>query len=307
MRQTMTSAASIPEAPPTPRVHRVEAVVNVAGGSVDKSAADNLAALVSDFGLTLRVVSAEAKEVEAAVHRAVAADPDLVIVLAGDGTARLAAQLCGAEGPLVAALPGGTMNVLPDTLYGGLAWQDALKAILRFGQIRSVSGGAVEGYAFYVAAILGAPALWAPAREAIRSVDMESAWKRARRALRRAFSGKMRSALDGGPGVGAEALAVICPLVSKISTDETAFEASSIDPESAAEAFRLGMHMLLGDWRRDPSVSVERCSSVLAWARRPIPCVLDGEPRMLGRHAKIDFRRTAFRALVPKRTEFPPK
>jgi diacylglycerol kinase family enzyme len=136
---------------------------------------------------------------------------------------------------------------------------------------------------------------------------MESAWKRARRAVRRAFSGKVRFALDGGPGVGAEALAVICPLVSKISTDETAFEASSIDPESAAEAFRLGMHMLLGDWRRDPSVSVERCSSVLAWARRPIPCVLDGEPRMLGRHARIDFQQTAFRALVPERTEIPPK
>lgn len=34
---------------------------------------------------------------------------------------------------------------------------------------------------------------------------------------------------------------MIHPLVSRIGADETAFEASAIDPESAAEGFRLGM------------------------------------------------------------------
>ena len=43
-----------------------------------------------------------------AVDEALAASPDLLLVLAGDGTARLAAERCGPEGPLLAPLPGGT-------------------------------------------------------------------------------------------------------------------------------------------------------------------------------------------------------
>ena len=34
--------------------------------------------------------------------------------------------------------------------------------------MRPVAGGEVDGRPFYVAAILGSPALWGPAREAIR-------------------------------------------------------------------------------------------------------------------------------------------
>lgn len=186
------------EPAPAARVRRVEAVVNAAGGSVEQGAADELAALVSEFGLNLRVISAEPQDIEAGVRRAVSADPDLVVILAGDGTARLAAQLCGSEGPLIAPLPGGTMNMLPDALYGGLAWQDALRASLSSGGARTISGGSIEGHAFYVAAVLGAPALWAPAREAVRKMDMGAAWRRARHALKRAFSGKLQFALDGG-------------------------------------------------------------------------------------------------------------
>jgi diacylglycerol kinase family enzyme len=39
--------------------------------------------------------------------------PDAVLVLAGDGTARAAAEMAGPDGPLIAPLPGGTMNMLP--------------------------------------------------------------------------------------------------------------------------------------------------------------------------------------------------
>ena len=52
----------------------------------------------------------------AAVRAAVDAAPDLLIVLAGDGTARLAAELCGLDGPLVAPMAGGTLNMLPHAL-----------------------------------------------------------------------------------------------------------------------------------------------------------------------------------------------
>ena len=154
---------------------------------------------MSEFGLEVHVASAEPRDIEATVRRAVSADPDLVIILAGDGTARLAAQLCGPDGPLVAPLPGGTMNVLPNALYNGLSWRDALKAALNEGKIRPVAGGEAEGRSFYVSALLRAPALWAPAREAVRNMDLRTAWSRARHAMLHAFSRKLHFALDHGP------------------------------------------------------------------------------------------------------------
>jgi diacylglycerol kinase family enzyme len=277
----------------------VEAVVNVDGGSVTPDAAEELEALVSEFGFDVRVVSAERSEVESCVRNAVAADPDLVIVLAGDGTARLAADLCGPNGPLVMPLPGGTMNMLPNVLYNGLPWRDALKDTLCAPATRPTSGGTVDGQSFYVAAILGAPALWAPAREALRDGNPRSAWKRAHHAMARAFSHKLRFALDDTPHLKSEALAVMCPLVSKFCADESAFEASALDPEGLADVVRLGLSTVLGDWRGDPAVHSRRCQSARAWANRAIPGILDGEMQMFGREVSITFQPVAFRALVP--------
>jgi diacylglycerol kinase family enzyme len=297
-QQTLSETTTLPRSS-TARIRRAEAVVNIAGGSVETRAAEGLEALVSEFGLEVHVASAEPRDIEATVRRAVSADPDLVIILAGDGTARLAAQLCGPDGPLVAPLPGGTMNVLPNALYNGLSWRDALKAALNEGKIRPVAGGEAEGRSFYVSALLGAPALWAPAREAVRNMDLRTAWSRARRAMLHAFSRKLHFALDHGPALKTEALAVMCPMVSRVCSDESAFEAAALDPEGAADAFRLGLNMLRGDWRIDPSVSTERCLHAHAWASRPIPCLLDGELQMLERKVEFAFKPTAFRALVP--------
>jgi hypothetical protein len=77
------------------------------------------------------------------------------------------------------------------TEYNGLSWRDALKAALNEGKIRPVAGGEAEGRSFYVSALLGAPALWAPAREAVRNMDLRTAWSRARRAMLHAFSRKL--------------------------------------------------------------------------------------------------------------------
>mgnify|MGYP002133071793 CR=1 FL=1 len=85
-------------------------------------------------------------------------------VIAGDGTARAGAEMAGPKGPLVAPLPGGTMNMLPNALYGGRDWKTAMADILSDGVERNISGGEIDGRAFYVAAILGSPALWAEAR-----------------------------------------------------------------------------------------------------------------------------------------------
>ena len=97
-----------PQSGARPRLKRIAAVVNPAAGSVGPGAADALAELVADYGYELSLSSPAPHEIETALKSAIGTGPDLELILAGDGTARLAAELSGPDGPLVAPLPGGT-------------------------------------------------------------------------------------------------------------------------------------------------------------------------------------------------------
>lgn len=292
--------------PPTgaAALRRVRAIVNPAAGSVGPGAAAELEQLVAEHGLDVEVEAVEPTTLQRALESAMAAAPDLLIVLAGDGTAQAAANLCGPEGPLLAPLPGGTLNMLPHALYGPGDWKASLRRALTEGVETPVSGGEIEGLRFHVAAILGAPALWAEAREAARMGQLQLSWRKARHALARAFSSELSFSLDGGPPQTARALALMCPLVSRaMSSDERALEAVALNPHGALEAFRLGLHTLLsdiiGDWRADPAVETARCRRGRAWATGRIPAILDGEPIRLHKQVEIRFERVSFRALAP--------
>ena len=281
-------------------VRRVEVVVNAASGSVGAGAAEAAEKIISSFGLGVRTANAQPSEISRAVRSAVDAAPDLVVVLAGDGTAGLAAQLAGANGPLIAPLPGGTMNMLPHAIYGPVGWKEALTATLSHGVVRSISGGEISGKCFYVAAILGAPALWADAREAVRARKIRLAWIKARKAFARAFSHKLHYSLGDGSIEKTEALTLLCPLVSRGLTDERALEVAALDPKDVADLFRLGFNAATGDWRADPSVNMTLCRAGVVWAaRRSIPAILDGEPCRLDHRAEFRFRPDAFRVLAP--------
>ena len=289
-----------------PRLKRVEALVNPAAGGVGPGAAEAMARLLAELGLDATVRAALPDELDSALRAAVDAAPDLLIILAGDGTARMAASLCGAAGPLIAPLAGGTMNMLPHALYGPKDWKTALRETVMGGVVTPVSGGQVDGRRFHVAAILGAPALWAEAREAARLGRFKVALHKAHDAWRRAFASRLHFSLDDGPRQRAHALTLMCPLVSRAMTnDEGALEADVLDPKGAAEAFRLGFRTLMsevaGDWRNDPAVNVGRLLDGEAWARAHIPAIIDGEPVRLAKHVEINFVPLAFRALAPPR------
>jgi diacylglycerol kinase family enzyme len=201
------------------------------------------------------------------------------------------------------------MNMLPHALYGPRDWQSVLRLILDEGRERPVAGGEIGGRNFYVAAVLGDPALWAPAREALRVGQFWRAVDRALYAWRRCFRRKLRFSLDGSPRHKAEALALLCPLISRgLPDDAEALEAAAIDPRSWGDVLRLGLEALLrpligpalgGDWREDPAVTTGRCREGRACARRHIHAIIDGEPARLPRTVHIRFRPVAFRALVP--------
>lgn len=280
-------------------ISRVEVVANIASGGVGETAPDEIRKILSDFGVRANVCAPATEDLARCLRDAVDAAPDLLIILAGDGTARAAAELCGADGPLLAPLPGGTMNMLPHAVYGERSWPEALGLALTEGQPRTVGGGSVEGHTFLVAAILGAPALWAPAREAARMHRPRLALRRARRALRRAFTGRLRYNLDSGPREKAEALVFLCPLASR-ALDESAqaLEAAALDLDGAADAFRLGVHALVGDWRDSPSVHAEPCRIGRVWAAGPIPAILDGESVQLKSLTEVAWRPAVVRLLA---------
>lgn len=279
---------------------RVRMIVNPASGSVDPGAAEAARAILAEYPLDdVEVIELEPGAFAEGIASALDARPDLLIILAGDGTAGSIASSVGDDGPMIATLPGGTMNMLPKALYGTTDWRKALRETLERGEIRHVSGGEVEGRVFFCAAIFGAPALWAPAREAVREGNWRLAWLHGRRALRRAFGGRLRYQLDGGPTRRAEAMALITPLISRVMDVDRGLEAAAMSPAGAADAFRLAAHALFDDWRHDPAVSTQTVRKVAMRARSRIPAVVDGEPMRLDSHALATFRPRAFRALAP--------
>jgi diacylglycerol kinase family enzyme len=295
------STATFADNRTAPRIRRIAAIVNKASGSVGPDAARELQSIVAKFGVDVHLASVEPEGIESALRTAVSAGrSDLIVTLAGDGTARLAAELCGPDGPMLAPLPGGTMNLLPTALYGTSNWREALTSALTDGVVRSVPGGAVDGRTFCVAAILGSPALWSPAREAFRKWKMQLALHNARRAIGRAFTGKVRIEMDEGQHMKAEALALLSPLICGEEA-ASALQAIGLDPQNGGDALRIGMKALVGNWRADSAVRTQPCHRGRAFSRRSIPCILDGEMHTRGRSAEIAFVPVAFQALAPRR------
>lgn len=254
--------------------------------------------------MTARVRAPQPGELMDQLRLAVDAAPDLLITLAGDGTVRAAAELCGPNGPMIAPLPGGTMNMLPHAVYGARPWQDALRLALEEGRERNLGGGCIEGHRFLCAAILGSPARLAAAREAARSGKPLIAFARARHALRRAFTGRLRYQLDDRPRGKAESLVLICPIASKaMHAEDPVLEAAALNPSGAGEILRLGINALVRDWRVDPSVDNEVCRRARVWSAQGIPALLDGETVRLPSVTEIRYDPKVCRVLTPPKED----
>jgi diacylglycerol kinase family enzyme len=279
---------------------RIIAVLNTGSGSCDEGSSAKLSAIMTDAGVAgLEIVCVGPAAINAALDDAVVR-ADLLIVLGGDGTIGTAAAKCEAHDTLLLPLPGGTMNMLPRALYGSLPWEGALAATLADPEIREVSGGKAEGRPFYCVAILGAPSLWADAREALRAGDLVEAAKRSVTATRRSLQESRDYQFGDGVSGSAEAVAVICPAVSAaMPSNERALEAAALDPKSAADAFRLVWHAAYDGWRHDASVTVSKVDTLRVTGHGQVPVILDGEKVLMGRSVRISFTPLAFRALVP--------
>jgi diacylglycerol kinase family enzyme len=280
---------------------KVGVIINTSSGSCDLESEQKMLSILTGAGLVEpKVWCGEAKEMERFFAEAAGQKLEVLIVLGGDGTIRTAAEACAEKGPYLIPLPGGTMNMLPRALYGNVSWEEALKKTLTAPSTKMLSGGGVANKRFFIAAIVGAPALWTQPRESMREGNIADAIKKGSVAFRRMFEAKVQYLISGGAKGETEGVALICPLISEeMSDSEQALEAAIIDVESAAEVIGLATTAAFGKWRDDKNILLTKTKRVNVQSSKEIPATLDGEKVNLGRSAEIDFVSKALTVLVP--------
>lgn len=280
---------------------KVAVIINTSSGSVNASAEEEVRALLADAGIVSpEIFVGTSDTIDEAFAASSAYAPDLLIVLGGDGTIRAAAETCTSMGPFLMPLPGGTMNMLPKALYGTRSWQDALRDTLAAPSAKSLSGGRVGGHIFYIAAIAGAPVLWASAREALREGDISGMLDKGTVALQNMLASTIRYSFGGDALAEAEAVAVVCPLISEAMEEgEHALEAAAITVKNAGEVLALASSAAFGAWRDAENVAVTKSRRITIEADTTIPLILDGETVDIGSQLVIEFMPDAFKALVP--------
>jgi diacylglycerol kinase family enzyme len=280
---------------------KVGAVINISSGGCDsESEAEMLDILKSASVTNCKMWCGESDQIERAFAEAATYKAELLIVLGGDGTIRTAAQACTGTDTYLLPLPGGTMNMLPRALYGDASWQETLKHILADPAVKVLSGGRVGDNLFFVAALVGALALWIEARESIRERDVVDAVEKGAVAFQTMFDTKVQYVISPEVSGEADVVAVICPLVSEqMSDSEQALEAVTIDVENAAELLGLATAAAFGKWRDDKSVALNRTNRAVVQSTRDIPLFLDGERVKVGKNAEITFVPNAVNVIVP--------
>lgn len=280
---------------------KVGVIINTSSGSYDSKSEQKMLGILTGAGIVEpKGWCGEAKEMGRFFAEAAGQKREVLIVLGGDGTIRTAAEACAAKGSYLIPLPGGTMNMLPRALYGNVSWEEALKKTLTAPSTKVLSAGRVANKRFFIAAIVGAPALWTQPREAMRDGNIADAIKKGSVAFRRMFEAKVQYLIAGGAKGETEAVALICPLISEeMSDSEQALEAAIIDVESAAEVIGLATTAAFGKWRDDKNILLTKTKRVNVQSSKDIPATLDGEKVNLGRSAEIDFVSRALTVLVP--------
>lgn len=280
---------------------KIAAVVNTASGRCGRGAGEALRAQLARHGLKpAHLWCGLGADLEDALDQALQAQPDVLMVLGGDGTIRTAAERCAPSGPLLMPLPGGTMNVLPRALYGARTWRQAIDAALAAPEVRPVTGAEAAGRRFFAGAIFGGPSLLQEAREAIRYGEFALAAQKGVAALRSAFDRELICLWDGGGAAKGEAVAVLCPLGSRrLSPFEARLEAAVVHPQGPVDALRLVLSAAFRDWRADPDVRCGKAERIEVLGAGPFPGLLDGERFTFDGPLQVTLVPEAFLALVP--------
>jgi diacylglycerol kinase family enzyme len=280
---------------------KVGVISNTSSGGFDSESEQKILSILSCAGIVEpKVWCDSADEMTRSIVEATGQNLDVLIVFGGDGTIRTAAEACAEKGLYLIPLPGGTMNMLPRALYGDVAWEEALKNTLTAPSAKMLSGGRIAGKQFLIAAIVGAPALLAEPRESMREGNIVDAIEKGSVAFRKMFKAKIQYLISNEMKGEAEAVALICPLISELMSDsEQALEAAVVDVKSASEVIGLLSTATFGKWRDHRNIVLAKTKRVSVQSSKDIPATLDGEIVNLGTSAEINFVSRALTVLVP--------
>jgi diacylglycerol kinase family enzyme len=280
---------------------KVGVIINTSSGGWNSESEQKILTIVTRAGIVEpKVWCDSADEMTRSLIEATGQNLDALIVFGGDGTIRAAAEACAEKGLYLIPLPGGTMNMLPRALYGDVAWEETLKNTLTAPSAKMLSGGRIAGKQFLIAAIVGAPALLAEPRESMREGNIVDAIEKGSLAFRKMFEAKVQYLISGQMKGEAEAVALICPLISEqMSDSEQALEVAVVDVEGASEVIGLLSAAMFGKWRDHHNIVLAKTKRVSVQSSKDIPATLDGEIVNLGTSAEINFVSRALTVLVP--------
>ena len=150
---------------------RVHAVINRRAGSalgypVEQLASEAQAAF-EEAGHEIEIHVVGPEDIEAALDKAVAADPDILVAGGGDGTIRSAASRLLGSTIALGVLPLGTINRLAHDLNIPLEPRAALRA-LASGGYREIDVAEVNGEIFLCNSMLGLPSEISQERQNLR-------------------------------------------------------------------------------------------------------------------------------------------
>lgn len=227
---------------------------------------------------------------------------DLLVVFGGDGTCMAGAAQARSSGIPLVALPGGTMNMLPKSLYRTDNWQKALSLALSRGRTRWQTAGNINGHLFYCGAIIGDPVVMSEARESLRDGDVLNAVKRVPEIISAISDGsEFRYEVDGTIfDAAANALHIYCPAMSKGAKNSDTFEIASAPQLTLTRLFGVGAIALADDWRTSPDIFVTEAKSVKVSGCGSLNILLDGEPKQLDCPISIHLETKGVRVLAPK-------
>lgn len=253
----------------------INALVNPRSGSVPPNAVALLGEELSRYSKDFSIFDVSQIPLEMACDQIKASPADLLIIWGGDGTISFSLSHCIRPDMPSLILPGGTMNLLPQRLYGQETnWKQILAQTLTSGKRRWISAIEIADQRAYVGILIGKMTGLALSREHVRDGNLIGAFDTLAGADLLDLGTVLDLKLDGMT-VRATTAGLFVP--EKSGDPMHIF---TIDPAGLGELAQIGLSGLIGDWREAEGVleSETRSLSLSLVEGVAIAATIDGEP-----------------------------
>jgi len=291
----------MPESPQPVAPKRAALLINPAAGSAPDAPAAiaALAEAITSAGYALVVAARAELPLDAQIDAALAARPEVIFALGGDGSLRAVAERLAGHDIALGVLPGGTMNRLAARL--GIP-DDPLAAArsLADAECDSLTVGALNGRIFLYQCLVGRTSRLVRFREMQRGVGLAGWLPLLLAALRLAARPPRRSLRLRGQGERLRADAVVVTMPQPGA--ECRFQIEAVRRSGRLAGLRQAWRWIRGRLAKDPDV-VALCRPHLAVHGRDarLRVTLDGEPDLMTPPLRFRLRPDALRVLRPRR------